>query len=185
MKGENIPEATIQNEKRRKEDLIRKKERLEKEIDAEEHLSPTNPKILGVVRVVPEKPPADMVSDEEIEAIGMNVVMEYERSQGRTPEDVSSQNLGYDVRSSDEKGNYRYIEVKARANEGAVALTPNEWLMAQRLQDEYWLYVVVNAATTPELYTTQNPAAKYEPNKEIEIVRYIIKDWKKNAEVAK
>jgi len=185
MKGENIPEATIQNEKRRKEDLIRKKERLEKEIDAEEHLSPTNPKILGVVRVVPEKPPADMVSDEEIEAIGMNVVMEYERSQGRTPEDVSSQNLGYDVRSSDEKGNYRYIEVKARAHEGAVALTPNEWLMAQRLQDEYWLYVVVNAATTPELYTTQNPAAKYEPNKEIEIVRYIIKDWKKNAEVAK
>jgi superfamily II DNA or RNA helicase len=185
MKGENIPEATIQNEKRRKEDLIRKKERLEKEIDAEEHLSPTNPKILGVVRVVPEKPPADMVSDEEIEAIGMNVVMEYERSQGRTPEDVSSQNLGYDVRSSDEKGNYRYIEVKARANEGAVALTPNEWLMAQRLQDEYWLYVVVNAATTPELYITQNPAAKYEPNKEIEIVRYIIKDWKKNAEVAK
>ncbi|MGQ9638769.1 MAG: helicase-related protein, partial [Thermodesulfobacteriota bacterium] len=41
MKGENIPEPTIQNEIRKKEDLERKKLRLLKDIDAEVHLYPT------------------------------------------------------------------------------------------------------------------------------------------------
>ncbi|MGQ9778058.1 MAG: protein NO VEIN domain-containing protein [Thermodesulfobacteriota bacterium] len=185
MKGENIPEATIQNEMRKKEDLDRKKQRLQREIEAEVHLYPTNPKILGAVKVLPEKMQADMVSDKEIEQIGMEIVMEYERSYGRTPEDVSFQNLGYDIRSSDNNANYRYIEVKARAREGTVILTPNEWFMAQRLKDEYWLYVVVNAASNPELYCIKNPAAKLKPDIEVDIVRYIVKDWKEEAEAAK
>lgn len=185
MKSENIPEATIQNEVRKKEDLERKKQRLQREIEAEIHLYPTYPRILGAVRVIPRKPHADMVSDKEIEQIGIKVAMEYERSNGRTPDDVSFQDLGYDIRSCDEKANYRYIEVKARAREGMIALTPNEWLMAQRLKDEYWLYVVVNAASNPELYLIQNPSAKLEPDKVVDIVRYVVKDWKKEAEVAK
>jgi superfamily II DNA or RNA helicase len=183
MKGENIPELTIQNEIRKKEDLERKKQRLQSEIEAEVHLYPTEPKILGAVRVLPQKAHADMVSDKEVEQLGMNIAMEYERSHGRTPEDVSFQDLGYDIRSRDDKGNYRYIEVKARAREGAVALTPNEWLMAQRLKEEYWLYVVVNAASNPELYLIQNPTAKLEPDKVVDIVRYFVKNWKEKAEV--
>ena len=185
MKGENIPEATIQNEVRKKEDLERKKQRLQRDIEAEVHLYPTDPRILSVVRVVPGKPHSVMVSDREIEQIGMNIAMDYESSHGRTPEDVSSQNLGYDIRSHDDKENYRYMEVKARAKEGAVALTPNEWLMAQRLKAEYWLYVVVNAASNPELYLIHNPAANLEPDKEVDIVRYIVKNWKEKAEVGK
>lgn len=186
MKGENIPEATIQNEIRKKEDLERKKQRLLREIEAEVHLYPTEPKILGAVRVVPGRVDEDMVSDEEIEKIGMKIAMEYEISQGRTPVDVSSQNLGYDIRSQDEHGNYRYIEVKARAKGGAIVLTPNEWFMAQRLKEEYWLYVVTNAADNPELHRIQNPAAKFEFDKEIEIIkkiRYVIKNWKEKSEV--
>jgi hypothetical protein len=170
---------------RKKEDLDDKKKRLQKEIEAEISLYPTDPRILGAVRVIPANFHTDMVSDKEIEQIGMNFVMEYEVKHGRTPEDVSLQNLGYDIRSFDDKGSYRYIEVKARAREGAVALTQNEWLMAQRLKEEYWLYVVVNTATDPELYLVQNPAAKLVPDKEMDIVRYVVKDWKKEAEVAK
>jgi len=185
MNGENIPEPTIQNELRKKEDLERKKQRLQREIEAEISLYFKEPRILGAVMVLPGKPHADMVSDKEIEQIGMNVAMEYERSHGRTPEDVSFQDLGYDIRSYDEKGTYRYIEVKARANEGDVALTPNEWLMAQRLKNEYWLYVVVNAANNPELHLIQNPSAKFEPYKVVDIVRYVVKDWKEKAEAAK
>jgi len=184
-KGENIPEATIQNEKRNKENLERKKQRLEKEIEAEIHLYPTEPRIIGVVRVVPGEPHTEIVGDKEIEQIGMKIAMEYERSHGRTPEDVSFQDLGYDVRSCDERANYRYIEVKARAKEGAFALTPNEWLMAQRLKEEYWLYIVTNAANNPELYLIQNPSAKLEPGKVVDIVRYVVKNWKEKAEVAK
>jgi superfamily II DNA or RNA helicase len=185
MKGENIPEATIQNEVRKKEDSERKKQRLQRNIGAEVHLYPTDPGILGAVRVVPGKPHGDMVSDKEIEELGMNIAMAYESNHGRTPESVSTQNLGYDIRSQDDTENYRYIEVKARAKEGAVALTPNEWLMAHRLKDEYWLYVVVNAASNPELYLVHNPAANLEPDKEIDIVRYVVKNWKEKAEAAR
>lgn len=181
MKGENIPEVTIQNEVRKKEDLERKKQRLQREIEAEVHLYPTDPGILGAVRVVPGKPQGDMVSDKEIEELGMNIAMEYESSHGRTPENVSTRNLGYDIRSQDDTENYRYMEVKARAKEGAVALTPNEWLMAHRLKDEYWLYVVVNAASNPELYVIQNPALHLKPEEAMSIVRYIVKDWKEKA----
>jgi len=181
MKGENIPEMTIQNEQKKKEDLGNKKQRLQKEIEAETHLYPTDPKILGAVRVIPGQLLPVAAGDEEIEQIGMRIAMEYERKCGRTPEDVSLQNLGYDIRSCDERADYRYIEVKARAKEGAVAITPNEWLMAQRLKEEYWLYVVVNAATNPELYLVSNPAAKFEPDEEVDIVRYIVKDWKDKA----
>lgn len=184
MKGENIPEVTIQNEQRRKEDLENKRSRLQKEIEAETHLYPTDPKILSTIRVVPGHLSTDMVSDKEVEEIGMRIAMEYERKNRRTPEDVSLQNLGYDIRSFDENENYRYIEVKARAREGAVVLTPNEWLMAQRLKGEYWLYVIVNAITNPELYLVQNPAAEFKPDEVVDIVRYIIKDWKDRALVA-
>jgi SNF2 family DNA or RNA helicase len=185
LKGENIPEPIIQNEIHKKEDLTRKKERLQKEISAETHLYPTEPKMLSAVRVIPSPATTDMVSDAEIEKIGMYIAMEYERNNHRYPEDVSQLNLGYDIRSHDEKGNYRYIEVKTRAKEGAITLTSNEWLMAQRLKDEYWLYIIVNAVDKPELYLIQNPSAKLEPDKEIDIVRYIVKNWKEKAEMAK
>ena len=116
--------------------------------------------------------------DKEIEAVGMRVAMEFEIAQGRSPEDVSAQNLGFDIRSKSPDEVFRYIEVKARAREGKIALTPNEWLMAHRLGNEFWLYVITNASTAPELYTIQNPAEKLKPAEEVEVVRYIVTDWK-------
>jgi hypothetical protein len=73
----------------------------------------------------------------------------------------------------------RYIEVKARAKTGPLVLTPNEWLMAQRLGADYWLYVVEDAASQPLLHTIQNPAALFTPEEVTEVVRYVIRDWKK------
>mgnify|MGYP001626165041 CR=1 FL=1 len=83
-----------------------------------------------------------MIEDEEIERIGMKVAMEYERSQGRIPEDVSKENLGFDIRSKGPDG-VRYIEVRARAGEGEIALIPNEWFKAKRFKDQYYLYSMV------------------------------------------
>ena len=80
-------------------------------------------------------------------------------------------NLGYDIRSEDDQGNVRYIEVKARARTGAITLTANEWFMAWRLQDEYWLYIVENAGSeNPELYTIQNPTSRFKPEEVIGVV---------------
>ncbi|NPV53642.1 MAG: DUF3883 domain-containing protein [Firmicutes bacterium] len=181
IKGESIPEVAILQERRRREDLEGKRQRLLDDIRAHTNLYPSEPNVLSVIRVIPGAPRGDMNGDEDIERVGMEVAMEYERSQGRTPEDVSLQSLGYDVRSADICGDYRYIEVKARARTGAIALTPNEWLMANRLGDEYWLYVVENATSTPVLFTLQNPAAQLKPEEEVGIVRYIVKDWREKA----
>ena len=181
IKGMEVPEAVIQTERRKKEDLERKKAELEKRIQAETNLLLSPPKIIGVARVIPQPPVEDELKEDlEIEKIGMQIAMNFEISQGRNPEDVSLQNLGFDIKSKAPDGSYRYIEVKARAREGKIALTPNEWLMANRLGDEYWLYIIINVATKPELYTIQNPASKLKPNEEIEIVRYIVNkdDWK-------
>jgi len=174
-KGENIPDVTVQNEQRRKEELQEKKKRLEETIRAETHLLLSSPKVVGVFRVIPAPAPDEMAESEEIERIGMEVAMEYERRAGRVPEDVSAAKVGYDIRSSSPDGReVRYIEVKARAGVGKVALTPNEWFTAHRFGDDYWLYVVANAATAPRLYAIQNPAACLEPEEEVEVVRYVI-----------
>ncbi len=135
----------------------------------------STPNYLGAIRVIPAptEDPA-MESDPEIEQIGMEVTMRYEREQGRTPEDVSAENLGFDVRSTDRAGKKRYIEVKARAGLGAVALTQNEWFKAKQFKLDYFLYVVLNAGTEPNLYIIQNPSEQTHPEEKIEAVRYWI-----------
>ena len=115
-----------------------------------------------------------MVSNEEIELIGMQVSIDYEKKNERDPEDISAENLGFDIRSTDKNNGTRYIEVKARSEKGAIALTQNEWFKAKRFKDDYYLYAVMNAATNPQLYIIQNPAEKLEPKEVAEVVRYIV-----------
>jgi hypothetical protein len=179
LKGEKIPDVTMIQEQRKREDLERKKERLLEDIRVETSLYPSEPALLAIVRVVPGSTLSDeMASDAAIEQVGMDLAMKFEQEQGRQPEDVSAQALGYDIRSVDREGNYRYIEVKARARTGAIALTPNEWVMANRLGEEYWLYVVEQAAANPQLYLIQNPAACLKPDEQVEIVRYVVRNWR-------
>ncbi len=45
-----------------------------------------------------------------------------------------------------------------RAHVDAVALTTNEYKTAERLKKDYWLYVVFNCATQPEVHVIQDPA---------------------------
>ena len=48
--------------------------------------------------------------------------------------------------------------MKGRAGIGEIALTANEYKTAQSLGDEYWLYVVFNCASEPQVTAIQNPA---------------------------
>jgi hypothetical protein len=108
---------------------------------------------------------APMVSDPEIEAAAVRVAMDYEESRGWVVESVENENRGYDLLSKKphptEPGVFvqaRFIEVKGRAGVGEVALTANEYRTAQRLGDDFWLYVVFDCASEPKLNTIQNPA---------------------------
>ena len=125
-----------------------------------------------------------MVSDPEIERIAVEVAKQYEISQGRKPVSVEEENCGWDLTSLLEGQVSRYIEVKGRAAGGSVALTPNEWIKAQRFGKDYWLYVVVNCKTNPQLFLIQDPASKLSPKEEVSVVRYMVNlgDWKKAAQ---
>ncbi|MCL5125421.1 MAG: DUF3883 domain-containing protein [Deltaproteobacteria bacterium] len=144
-------------------------------IEKEKTLTMASPVFLGLIYVRPELDKnLEAENDPEIEKIGMDLTMKVERDQGRFPEDVSAQNLGYDVRSTDSLGKVRYIEVKARSGQGYVALTQNEWFKAKRFGDDYYLYAVFNAATNPRLVVVQNPALNLTPESVLREVRHII-----------
>ncbi len=175
-RGEKV-DLPIRNKEEQKKRYELARESLEKEIEQEQSLSISMPELLTVIRVIPERD--EMVESEEVERIGMEIAMEYERQQGRVPEDVTKENLGFDIRSRG-KGEIRYIEVKARAGEGDVALTRNEWLKAKRFKEQYWLYIVANAVTDPTLYIINNPAENLKPQEKVEVVRFIVptQEWK-------
>jgi very-short-patch-repair endonuclease len=170
--GQNV-DLVIRNKEEQKARYEHAFTDLQQNLARERNLTLSTPQFLGAARVMPGPGSDSMSSDAEIERIGMEEAMRYERSQGRSPEDVAAQNLGFDIRSSDRKGQKFYIEVKARAEVGAVSLTQNEWFKAKRFQDDYHLYVVLKAASKPELWRIQNPAAVLNPDEQVE-VRYII-----------
>jgi hypothetical protein len=184
----NLLGNRAQEEARKAELSLRLKDRLA-EIEQERHLSEKPPEILGVAVILP--PPKEVVqsvegmeSDPEVEAIAIAEAKKYEISQGRKPVSVEEENCGWDLTSLLGGQVARYIEVKGRAAGGGVALTPNEWIKAQRFGKDYWLYVVVNCKTKPELYLIQDPAAKLRPTEEVSVVRYLIgrSEWMRAAE---
>ncbi|HEY66358.1 MAG TPA: DUF3883 domain-containing protein [Caldilineae bacterium] len=173
-RGEKV-DLVIRNKEEQKRRYQQALEELKQAIVRERQLTLSMPHFVAAVRVVPAAVTVDEMSeDPQVEQVGMDVAMAYERAQGRVPEDVSDQNLGFDIRSREpDTDARRYIEVKARAQTGPVALTQNEWFKAQRFGDDYYLYVVLNAATKPELYIIQNPAERLQPEERVE-VRYWI-----------
>jgi len=48
--------------------------------------------------------------------------------------------------------------VRRRAAVGELAVTTNEYRAAERLKDDYWLYVVFDCASTPKLHAIRDPA---------------------------
>ncbi len=178
IKGEDV-DIVIRNKEERKRKYEKALQKLKEDIQYETNLSIEKPQFISAIKVIPYPQKTDyMVSDEEIEKIGMEVALEYEKRNGRIPEDVSAENLGFDIRSKvkteDGEKVERYIEVKARAKEGSVALTQNEWFKAMRFKDKYYLYVVLNASANPQLYIIQNPAENLKPEQKVEVVRYVI-----------
>jgi SNF2 family DNA or RNA helicase len=170
--GENV-DLAIRNKEEQKQHYEQSSVDLKQTLERERNLTLSTPRFLGAARVVPMAGVDEMATDPEVERVAMHVAMDFERTQGRAPEDVSKENLGFDVRSNGTDGKRRYIEVKGRAGTGSVALTQNEWFKARRFQDEYYLYAVLNTATNPALYMIQNPADVLKPEEQVE-VRYLV-----------
>jgi hypothetical protein len=149
----------------RADDLAGRLERRMAELDLEERISAAPPSIVGGALVIP----AGMLADEDeqrelqdrrlIEALAMEAVMAAERALGHRPEDVSADNLGYDIESScPHDGTRRYLEVKGRrAGAETVTVSRNEILTALNAPERYILAVVevADGQAAPPRYVRQ------------------------------
>lgn len=162
--GDGSVQEQINRQQQRVRDLVARREKRLQSLVAMTQVAPKLPEVLGCAYVVPltqveYRGHFGMSRDDEAEAIAMQTAMDYERAQGWTPQDVSADNEGYDIRSISPELLKRYIEVKGRSGpEGSVMLTENEMNRLAQLGAAAWLYIVVNCKTQPELYRVQNPA---------------------------
>jgi hypothetical protein len=183
--------------RQRVEDLkARKADRL-KELDLMMKLTANLPDILTEAVVVPvpvatvegdaETPSkgVPMRRDDEVEAIAMDVAMRYERSRGWTPTDVSRDGEHYDVRSEGPGGEKRFIEVKGRAQSGAIVLTGPEVDKLRQLGERAWLYVVTFCkGERPRLRVIQDPISRLNPEMLYRQIQYLVEegDWAQQGE---
>ena len=147
--------------------------RLEKrrgELEKEQQCTISHIQHLGSAWVLPhpdrETPEVkQMVRDPEIERIAIETVIKHEEARGWKVQSVEAENRGFDLISRrphpedpDTAIEVRFIEVKGRSQVAEVALTTNEYKTAERLKNDFWLYVVFNCAFSPELHLIQDPA---------------------------
>lgn len=161
--------ANLKQAENKLDELNERLERRRKELEQERQCTIGDIVFVGSSWVMPHPDRnnpeiAPMVRDEEIERIAVETVIAYEEARGWVVESVESENRGFDLISRKLHAedpqtavDVRFIEVKGRARIGEVGLTTNEYKTAERLKKDYWLYVVFNCATTPEVHTVQDP----------------------------
>jgi superfamily II DNA or RNA helicase len=162
--------ASIKQAEDRVDELNARLERRLAELDQEEQCSIGGLQFVGSAWVLPHPDRstpgiAPMVRDDEIERIAVDAVIKHEEARGWVVESVEKDNRGFDLISrrlhpEDLKTavEVRFIEVKGRAGVGEVGLTNNEYKTAERLKIDYWLYVVFNCASIPQMHVVQDPA---------------------------
>jgi sacsin len=126
----------------------------------------------------------DMLSDGngyklDIAKAAVDIVIEYEKGNGRNASSMAHSNAGYDV-LSESVNEVRYIEVKgteAAWGERGVTLSSTQFFYSKEYPDrDYWLYVVENVfSKTPLIHKIHNPR---------EMVNYFVFDggWSQVAE---
>jgi hypothetical protein len=172
IEGENIPglEGNIAQAEAHLDELNNRLEGRRAELAMERHLAIGDIQHLGCAWVLPHPQRtspsiAPMVRDDEIERIAVQEAIRHETERGWVIESVEKDNRGFDIISRkphphDDKTftEVRFIEVKGRAAVGEIALSDNEYKTADRLKKDYWLYVVFNCGTKPELHFIHDPA---------------------------
>ena len=180
---EKVQQKLMAKEKRLSELKNRRIERLQ-QMEEEGQLFPVSPEVMGCAFVVPlnqmeYRKSFGMSRDDEVEAIAMQVATDFETSNGRTPVDVSADNVGYDIKSIAPDGMKRYIEVKGRSGTDGVMLSENEMNRLAQLGSRAWLYIVTNCKSRPQLNIINDPARYLSFEKKSKGVQYYLplEEW--------
>ena len=181
-------EGTSHSLKERREALMRELDKAKKrrqdrldELNKGGELFAKPPEVISCAYIVPlgqleHSDAHGMSRDDDVEAVAMSFAMDYELSHGRKPEDVSSQNLGFDIRSVSSDGiTKRYIEVKGRSGIGGVLLSQNEYIRLGTLGERAWLYIVTDCGKEPHLHTFRNPVKNLPFDAKNERVTYLLR----------
>ena len=143
----------------------------------------TKIELIGIAQVTPDDG-ADIRI--RIDEAGMKAVIVHENERATSLEskqhieDCSKKNCGYDVESFDRK-----IEVKSHKTTGSIMLTDHEWKTAERLKEDYWLYVVEDVFSEAMITEIQNPSEKYQLDIERipkQQFRWVVHNWKRRLE---
>lgn len=180
-RGDEGAKGLLAQAEARHQELLQRRERRRKELERQRALTLQAVERIASALILPhpdrEKPEVRRLHpDAEVEAIAMRVVMEHEKAKNRQVYDVHEKNLGYDITSLDlSSGELRLIEVKGIGEAaGAVVLTPNEKRVAEDRRDCYWLYVVTNCKTTPQLQEPIKDPARFEWNEVMKVAHYYL-----------
>jgi superfamily II DNA or RNA helicase len=160
-------------------------------LEQERQISLLSPVIIGGALVVPQglldeesgrKEPAQFARETKaVEKAAMDAVTRAERELGYEPRDVSAQNVGYDIESTDpQTGSLRFVEVKGRVK-GAptVTVTKNEILTALNKPESFILALVSVDGGYTECRYVRHPFEN-EPDFGVTSVNYSLKDlWTK------
>jgi len=143
------------------EDLDRRRREAEAALYAEVERLRLGPVSIYAQALVLPLPPEEVERRRDIQAeqVALAEVIGREEAEGSVIEDVSASHLkaGFDLKVLRPDGSLRYVEVKGRSRTQAVELTANEWAQAANHRDRYWLYVVYNCDTVPQLYRVPDP----------------------------
>ena len=182
--------------RQRADDLTSRLHKRLEELAEERRLAPLPPVVFGGALVVPQglldklQGVADAVptfakDTRTSELAGMRAVMEYERSIGFEPVDVSAANCGYDIECRiPGTGRLRFIEVKGRvAGATTVIITKNEILTALNKPEDFILALVLIAdGAEPMLHYIRRPF-RTEPDFGVTSVIYNIADLLSSGDV--
>jgi len=140
--------------KQRANELDRRMRSRLEELEGEKSLISLPPVVYGGAVIIPQglidqvlgrrEEPYHIIDTRTTELIAMKAVMDYEKSIGNIPRDVSLEKCGYDVLSKDMgKGNQKFIEVKARVEGGSsITVTRNEIITSQNSSEKFYLAIV-------------------------------------------
>jgi hypothetical protein len=187
MAEDEKAQQKLEAKERRLEELKQRKVERLQELEEGKELSAIAPEVLGCAYVVPlnqveYKHNYGMSRDDEVEAIAMQTAMDYETANGRTPEDVSKDNVGYDLKSIDAEGQKRYIEVKGRSGTDGVMLSENEMNRLAQLGTKAWLYIVTNCKSNPQLNIINDPANRMNFEQKTKGIQFYhpLEEWQHN-----
>jgi superfamily II DNA or RNA helicase len=183
-------DGRIKQVENRIEDLHRRLDARRGELRRQRECSITDIRHLGRAWVTPHPERnagaiAPMRRNDEVERKAVQFATKALEAEGFEVESVESENRGFDLiarkpHPEDPKTftQVRFVEVKGRGVTGEVALTYNEYKTAERLKQDYWLYVVFHCASPqPSLNILRDPAKlHWQPIVKIEHYRLSLED---------